>query len=48
MNEWPVEDSWLSSRNDVAFSGKGCYIVGIGVASFTGENVKVTFPRTPN
>ena len=27
MNEWPVEDSWLSSRNDVAFSGKGCYIV---------------------
>ena len=35
MNEWPVEDSWLSSRNDVAFSGKGCYIVIsiIGVAS---------------
>ena len=36
MNEWPVEDSWLSSRkDDIAFSGKGCYIVIsiIGVAS---------------
>ena len=40
MNERPVEDSWLSSRNDdIALSGKGCYIVacimivGIGVAS---------------
>ena len=34
MNEWPVEDSWLSSRNDdIAFSGKGCYIVITGVAS---------------
>ena len=38
MNEWPVEDSWLSHRNDdIALSGKGCYIVacivGIGVAS---------------
>ena len=28
MNEWPVEDSWLSSRNDdIALSGKGSFTI---------------------